>query len=73
MQHISKYIDGFERYTIDINGNIFDTKRKKFMCQWIDTVGYYQCVLKDNNNKKCYKRVHRLVALSFIPNPDNLP
>ena len=73
MDSISKYIEGFERYTIDINGNIFDTKREKFVCQWVDTVGYYQCILRDNDDKKKYKRVHRLIAKTFISNPDNLP
>lgn len=73
MDIISKYIDGFERYTIDTNGNIFDTKRNKFVCQWVDTVGYYQCLLKDNNNKKKHIRVHRLIAKAFLPNPNNLP
>lgn len=70
---ISKEIVGFERYTININGVIYDTKRNKEVCQWIDTVGYYQCNLKDSNGKKYYKRVHRLVANTFIANPNNLP
>ena len=70
---ISKEIVGFERYTININGVVYDTKRNKEVCQWIDTVGYYQCNLKDSNGKKYYKRVHRLVANTFIPNPNNLP
>lgn len=70
---INKEIKGFERYRININGVIYDTKRNKEVCQWIDTVGYYQCNLKDSNGKKYYKRVHRLVANTFIPNPNNLP
>ena len=43
------------------------------MCQWVDTVGYYQCTLRDDKNKKHYKRTHRLVARAFIENPNNLP
>lgn len=70
---INKEIVGFERYTININGVIYDTKRNKEVCQWVDTVGYYQCNLRDSNGKKYYKRVHRLVANTFIPNPENLP
>ena len=69
----TKEIKGFERYVIDINGLIYDTKRNKPVCQWVDTVGYYQCNLRDSDGKKHYKRVHRLVAKTFIPNPNNLP
>lgn len=69
----NKTIENFERYTISSDGIVFDTKRCKEVCRWVDTVGYYQCVLKDSNKKKCYKRVHRLVANAFIPNPLNLP
>ena len=35
-------------------------------------MGYLQVVLH-KNNKKYYKRIHRLVAEAFIPNPINLP
>ncbi len=59
---------------IDINGVIYDTKHKnKRICQWVDTVGYYQCILRDSNGKKHYIRVHRLIAKAFIDNPNNLP
>ena len=68
----NKLIKNFERYIIDDKGTIFDTKKNREICQWIDTVGYYQCNLWDNG-KKYYRRVHRLVAEAFIPNPNNLP
>ena len=44
-------------------GNIIKPKLKK---------GYYQVGLRKNNIRKWYA-VHRLVALTFIPNPNNLP
>lgn len=69
-----KQIKNFERYYIDRNGVIYDSKRgMKEICQWIDNVGYKQCVLRNNDNKKCFKRVHRLVAETFISNKYNLP
>lgn len=67
----SKQINGFERYIINSVGIIYDIKTKRNICQWVDNVGYYQCNLYDENNKKYYKRVHRLVAETFIPNPNN--
>jgi hypothetical protein len=35
--------------------------------------GGYECVILCKNNKKKSKRVHRLVAEAFIPNPSGLP
>lgn len=73
MYKLSEKIRGFERYLIYSNGAIYDTKYNKYICKWIDNVGYYQCILKDESGKKHYKRVHRLVANTFIENPNNLP
>lgn len=73
MIHILKEINGFEKYVIDENGNVFNKKDiNKSICQWVDNVGYKQVVLYLNNKRK-YMRIHRLVALAYIPNPDNLP
>ncbi len=69
----SKEIEGYERYRITTDGRVYDTKRGEFLCSWVDTVGYCQVYLKDEEGKKHSKRIHRLVALAFIPNPDNLP
>lgn len=33
----------------------------------------YKNVLLSKNNEKKYKKIHRLVAETFIPNPNNLP
>ena len=33
--------------------------------------GYKQIMLKDNNGKKRFMYIHRLVAMTFIPNPEN--
>lgn len=35
-------------------------------------IGYYIVSLRDNGNRKTFK-VHRLIALAFIPNPENKP
>lgn len=69
----SKEIEGYERYRITFDAKVYDTKINKYISTWIDTVGYYQCYLRDEEGKKHSKRIHRLVAKAFVPNPDNLP
>ena len=60
------------RYLIDSCGMIYDTKyNNRKICMWIDNTGYLQCNLYNGNNK-VYRRVHRLIAETFISNPYNL-
>ena len=65
-------IVGFEDYYINEEGRIFNKKMQELKGKWVDNTGYYQIVLRKNKKRK-YVRIHRLVALTFIPNPDNLP
>lgn len=44
----------------------------RIMPQTIQRSGYHYVTLHVNNKPTC-RRVHRLVAKAFIPNPDNLP
>ena len=68
-----KNINDFDNYCIDINGNVYNKKDlNKPLCKWIDNVGYYQVILY-KNGKRQYKRVHKLVAETFLENPNNLP
>ncbi len=69
----SKAILGYERYLIQENGLVFDTKRNRIISSWTDTVGYKQVYLIGRDNKKHSKRIHRLLACAFIQNPKNLP
>ena len=55
----SKSIEGFERYLICADGTVYDTKRKRTVSTWIDTVGYKQCYLYDEKGEKHSKRIHR--------------
>lgn len=66
-------IDNMETdYDIDEQGNIFSHKTKKFLTGSVFNTGYLMVRLTVNGVKKGYA-VHRLVAKTFIPNPDNLP
>ena len=65
-------IDGFPDYLVTSYGRVFSLKHGKLkeLKQAKNKQGYLVvCLCK--NNKKINKRVHRLVAQSFIPNPNN--
>ena len=64
-------IKGFENYEIDREGNVWSKLSKKFMKPH-SRGGYLRVPLVKEG--KIYKfDIHRLLALQFIDNPDNLP
>jgi len=72
MKEIWKTIEGFENYEVSTEGEVRNKKTGRVLKQWLNENGYLQVVLC-LNGKKTVKRVHRLVAEAFIPNPDNNP
>ena len=64
-------IDGFDNYYISSYGNIKNINGKLLKLNK-DNSGYMHITLYKNGNKKRYL-FHRLVAKTFIPNPDNKP
>ena len=52
--------------------NYNGTGRAELMNPGKDTCGYYQVVLRKNGEPKTVK-LHRLVAQTFLPNPENKP
>jgi hypothetical protein len=65
-------INGFEDYMIDRDGNIMGARFKRLMKSGKDANGYILVGLrKDKKQITC--KIHRLLALQFIPNPNNLP
>ena len=56
------------RYSISDNGLIRNNKTNRLLKPWIDHSGYY--IIKFGFKSKNIS-VHRLVALTFIPNPEN--
>ena len=67
-----KDIKGFEDYQITDDGRVWSKKTNKWLKPQLGGNGYYQVGLcKDN---KCFiRKIHKLVAEHFIPNPDNKP
>ena len=59
-------------YDINELGEIYSHKTNKILTGTIYNTGYRMVRLTINKEKKGYA-IHRLVAETFIPNPDNLP
>ena len=66
-----KVIDNFPRYEISDYGEVKISKNNKVLKKSVDSSGYYKVTLTNNNERKTFF-VHRLVALAFIPNPNNM-
>ena len=60
------------KYTIDSNGNIFNNQINRYITPYITNKGY-KAVDLHHDGKRYKYLVHRLVAISFIPNPNNYP
>lgn len=86
MKEIWKEIPDFKDYQASNLGNIRvldkyvnsgiknnkKVKRKGKVLKQHNKLGYYEvCLTK--NNKKYFLKVHRLIAKTFIPNPNDLP
>ena len=72
MKREYKPIPEFENYGISKDGVIINLKRQKELKYFVDKDGYYRvgfCI----NNRKYNRFVHRLVAITYIDNPNNLP
>lgn len=65
---------------IDPRGNVYGIERRKgkkagqpFTKTQSTVHGYKYCGINYQNGRRIMKRVHKLVAEAFIPNPNNLP
>lgn len=67
-----KKIDGYTRYEVSNTGRIRNIHNKTIKATRRTKTGYLITDLKENGEKQT-KYVHRLVAIAFIDNPDNLP
>ena len=69
-------IDGIKtNYTITTEGHVISdnyarTGKRKYLSEAMDEDGYCRVILYINKKARCLQ-VHRLVALMFIPNPEN--
>lgn len=73
MEEIWKDIEGYEGlYQVSNMGRVRSLRKNIILKKSITNRGYERVVLFIGNKPKGFT-VHRLVAMAFIPNPDNLP
>ena len=70
LNEIWKDIKGYENYQVSNYGRVRNKKTNRILKQHIQRGGYYKVSLY-LDGKQNYYLVHRLVAIAFIPNPNN--
>ena len=73
MQGKWKAIKNFPEYLVSDMGEIFSLKRMQVLKPYVNHKGYLKVALIDDYGINHKKRVNRLVAETFIPNPLELP
>jgi len=75
MEEEWRKIEGFSDYTVSNLGRVCSTKREQaiILKAGKNNYGYLHVSLYNENNKKCIRYTHRLVAGAFISNPNNKP
>jgi hypothetical protein len=67
--NVWKKIDGYPNYSVSGYGSVRNDKSGQILtCSMGDR--YYHVNLLNEGHKKCFS-IHRLIALAFIPNPNN--
>ena len=64
-------IEGYTNYLIYKDGRIWSKKSNKYLKPCLNGRGYLRHCLYNDNGKIKTRPVHRLVALAYIPNPEN--
>lgn len=70
---IWKPIEGFPNYEVSNFGRIINNKSGRILCENPKHENRYRVVFLNHNGEIMGTGIHRLVALAFIPNPQNKP
>lgn len=69
-----KPINEVPKYSVSNLGKIKNNKTNLLLKLHTDKDGYKDiCLSKTGRNDRIYRRINRLVAIAFIPNPNNYP
>jgi len=73
MEEIWKDIDGTNgKYAISTTGDVKNVKSGRILRKEVSQRGYHRVILSING-KVIHRRIHRLVAMAYIPNPNGFP
>lgn len=67
-----RIIEDYSNYSVSNFGNVKNNHTSKILKKHTNTDGYFTVILCKNGKWKQF-RVHRLIALAFIPNPQTKP
>ncbi len=67
-----KVMDGYPNYIITNDGRVYNSQRNKYLVPAKAENGYMFISLSDGKKRKTLS-IHRLVALLYLDNPNNLP
>ena len=73
MKEVWKTIPGYSKYEASTLGRIRNKKSGRPCKQHLKNSGYLNVKIYDDNGNNKNVWVHRAIATTFIPNPDNLP
>jgi hypothetical protein len=68
-----KAIPGYPDYLATEDGRVFSVKRNKWLKNSLMKLGYYATTLRDIKNKQNLITLHRIVAITYLNNPENKP
>lgn len=69
----TKQIPGYSKYEITKDGEVYSTTTNCWIKPFIDKNGYKRIALVNDEGNRIKNPIHRLVAMTYISNPNNLP
>lgn len=66
-------LEEYPKYLIYPDGRVYSMHRNKFLKQSKKKTGYLAVSILNSKKEEKTMSVHRLVAIAYVPNPDNKP